>query len=83
MVCLGFEPGATGWQAQTKPQSYGGGDVLVVNGDGISVIFIVNGGGFGVLAGGGGIGVVVGGGGIGVVVGGGRDRDGVLLLVGC
>ena len=23
MVCLGFEPGATGWQAQTKPQSYG------------------------------------------------------------
>ena len=24
MVCLGFEPGAAGWQAQTKPQSYGG-----------------------------------------------------------
>ena len=24
MVCLGFEPGATGWWAQTKPRSYGG-----------------------------------------------------------
>ena len=24
MVCLGFEPGAAGWQAQTKPRSYGG-----------------------------------------------------------
>ena len=24
MVCLGFEPGATGWKAQMKPQSYGG-----------------------------------------------------------
>ena len=23
MVCLGFEPGAAGWQAQTKPRSYG------------------------------------------------------------
>ena len=24
MVCLGFEPRAAGWQAQTKPWSYGG-----------------------------------------------------------
>ena len=24
MVCLGFESGATGWQVQTKPRSYGG-----------------------------------------------------------
>ena len=24
MVCLGFEPAAAGWQAQMKPQSYGG-----------------------------------------------------------
>ena len=24
MVCLGFEPGAAGWKAQTKPRSYGG-----------------------------------------------------------
>ena len=24
MVCWGFEPGAAGWQAQTKPRSYGG-----------------------------------------------------------
>ena len=24
MVCLGFEPGTSGWYAQTKPQSYGG-----------------------------------------------------------
>ena len=24
MVCLGFKPGALGWKAQTKPQSYGG-----------------------------------------------------------
>ena len=24
MVCLGFEPGAEGWYAQTKPRSYGG-----------------------------------------------------------
>ena len=24
MVCLGFEPGAAGWQAKTKPRSYGG-----------------------------------------------------------
>ena len=24
MVCLGFEPRAAGWQAQTKPRSYGG-----------------------------------------------------------
>ena len=24
MVCLGFEPATTGWQAQMKPQSYGG-----------------------------------------------------------
>ena len=24
MVSLGFEPGAKGWQALTKPQSYGG-----------------------------------------------------------
>ena len=24
MVCLGFEPGAAGWQAQTDPLSYGG-----------------------------------------------------------
>ena len=24
MVCLGFEPGAAGWLAQTKPWSYGG-----------------------------------------------------------
>ena len=22
MVCLGFEPGAAGWKAQTKPQSH-------------------------------------------------------------
>ena len=24
MECLGFEPGAAGWKAQTKPRSYGG-----------------------------------------------------------
>ena len=24
MVCLGFEPGAEGWKAQTNPLSYGG-----------------------------------------------------------
>ena len=24
MVCLGFKPGAAGWLAKTKPQSYGG-----------------------------------------------------------
>ena len=24
MVCLGFEPGAAGWKAQTDPLSYGG-----------------------------------------------------------
>ena len=24
LVCLRFEPGAAGWQARTKPQSYGG-----------------------------------------------------------
>ena len=24
MVCLGLEPGAAGWQAQTNPLSYGG-----------------------------------------------------------
>ena len=24
MVCLGFEPGAAGWKAQTNPLSYGG-----------------------------------------------------------
>ena len=24
MVCLGFEPGAIEWQAQTRPRSYGG-----------------------------------------------------------
>ena len=24
MVCLGFKPGAAGWQAKTKPWSYGG-----------------------------------------------------------
>ena len=23
MVCLGFEPGAAGWKAQTNPLSYG------------------------------------------------------------
>ena len=23
-MCLGFEPGAAGWWAQTKPRSYGG-----------------------------------------------------------
>ena len=23
MVCLGFEPGATGWKLQTNPLSYG------------------------------------------------------------
>ena len=24
MVCMGFEPGAAGWKAQTNPLSYGG-----------------------------------------------------------
>ena len=24
MVCLGFEPGATGWKGQMNPLSYGG-----------------------------------------------------------
>ena len=24
LVCLGFEPGAAGWKAQTNPLSYGG-----------------------------------------------------------
>ena len=24
MMCLGFEPGAAGWKAQTSPLSYGG-----------------------------------------------------------
>ena len=24
MGCLGFEPGAAGWKAQTDPRSYGG-----------------------------------------------------------
>ena len=24
MVCLGFEPGAAGWKAETNPLSYGG-----------------------------------------------------------
>ena len=24
MACLGFEPGAAGWKAQTDPLSYGG-----------------------------------------------------------
>ena len=24
MMCLGFEPGAAGWKAQTNPLSYGG-----------------------------------------------------------
>ena len=24
MVCLGLEPGAVGWKAQTNPLSYGG-----------------------------------------------------------
>ena len=28
-VCMGFEPGATGWQAQTKPWSYGGHPTLL------------------------------------------------------
>ena len=25
MVCMGLEPGAAGWYAQTKPRSYGKG----------------------------------------------------------
>ena len=29
MMCLGFEPGAAGWQAQTKPWSYD--DLAVVS----------------------------------------------------
>ena len=27
MVCLGLEPGAVGWKAQTNQLSYGGGSV--------------------------------------------------------
>ena len=30
MVCLWFEPGAAGWQAQMKPLSYGGHNVCNV-----------------------------------------------------
>ena len=29
MVCLGFEPGATGRYAQTKPRSYGGHTIQI------------------------------------------------------
>ena len=28
MVCLGFEPRAAGWWAQTKPRSYGDRPIL-------------------------------------------------------
>ena len=30
MVCLGFEPGAAGWKAQTNPLSYGGTPAIYV-----------------------------------------------------
>ena len=30
MVCLGFEPGATGWQAKTKPRCIGGTLVMLI-----------------------------------------------------
>ena len=30
MVCLGLEPGAAGWKAQTNPLSYGGMTSLIV-----------------------------------------------------
>ena len=28
MMCLGLEPGAAGWRAQTNPLSYGGTPIL-------------------------------------------------------
>ena len=31
MVCLGFEPRAPGWEAQTKPRSYGGCPIGFLN----------------------------------------------------
>ena len=31
MVCLGLEPGAAGWMAQTNPLSYGGTHVYSVS----------------------------------------------------
>ena len=30
MVCLGFEPGAAGWWAETKPRSYGGHPRVII-----------------------------------------------------
>ena len=37
MVYWGFEPGAAGWQAQTKPRSYGRHPVFVLHGCGLSI----------------------------------------------
>ena len=31
MVCLGLEPGATGWKGQTNPLSYGGTPNVMIN----------------------------------------------------
>ena len=31
MVCLGLEPGAAGWKAQTNPLSYGGTRLMTSN----------------------------------------------------
>ena len=31
MVCLGLEPGAAGWKAQTNPLSYGSNNFRVTN----------------------------------------------------
>ena len=39
MVCLGFKPGAAGWQAQMKPQSYGGHQIFLTF---LSMYFVKN-----------------------------------------
>ena len=31
MVCLGLEPGAAGWKAQTNPLSYGGTPNIILH----------------------------------------------------
>ena len=36
MVCLGLEPGAAGWKAQTNPLSYGGTPKQVI----VNLVFL-------------------------------------------
>ena len=46
MVCLGLEPGATGWKGQTNPLSYGGTHGLIFSPERdfvVSVHFLVRG----------------------------------------